>query len=61
LVEDTGAQFAGNDEVQCFVATFAPLLAQAMHLRSQDISDTAYYRKAKVLRAKIRRVINAGS
>ncbi len=32
-----------------------------MHLRSQDISDTAYYSKAKVLRDKIRRVINAGS
>ena len=61
LVEDTGAQFSNNDEVQCFVATFAPLLAQAMHLRSQDISDIVYYRKAKVLRAKIRRVINAES
>ncbi len=61
MVEDTGVQFADNDEVQCFVATFAPLLAQAMHLRSQDISDTVYYRRAKVLRAKIRRVINSGS
>lgn len=61
LVEDTGAQFANNDEVQCFVATFAPLLAQAMHLRSQDISDTVYYSRAKVLRIKIRRVINSGS
>lgn len=61
LVEDTGAQFADNQEVQCFVATFAPLLAQAMHLRSQDISDTVYYRRAKALRAKIKRVINTGS
>lgn len=61
LVEDTGAQFADNQEVQCFVATLAPLLAQAMHLRSQDISDTLYYRRAKVLGVKIRRVINAGS
>lgn len=61
LVEDTGVQFADNDEVQCFVATLAPLLAQAMHLRSQDISDTVYYRKAKVLRSKIQHAINAGS
>lgn len=61
LVEDTGAQFADNGEVQRFVAALAPLLAQAMHIRSQDISDTAYYRKAKVLRAKIRRIVNAGS
>lgn len=43
LVEDTGAQFADNQEVQYFVATLAPLLAQAMHLRGQDISDTLYY------------------
>ena len=61
LVEDTGAQFSDNQEVQCFVAAFAPLLAQAMHLRSQDISDMVYYHRAKVLRAKIRRIINAGS
>ncbi len=61
LVEDTGVQFADNDEVQCFVATFVPLLAQAMHLRGQNISDTVYYRRARVLRTKIRRVINTGS
>lgn len=61
LVEDTGVQFADNGEVQCFVATLAPLLAQAMHLRSQDIDDVIYYRRAKTLRAKIQRVINAGS
>ncbi len=54
-------QFADNDEVQCFVAALAPLLAQAMHLRSQDIGDVVYYRRAKTLRAKIQRVINAGS
>ena len=61
LVEDTGEQFADNEEVQRFVATLAPLLAQAMHLRGLDISDKVYYRGAKALRAKIRRVINAGS
>lgn len=61
LVEDTGAQFSDNEEVQCFVAALAPLLAEAMHLRGMDISDKVYYRRAKVLRAKIRRVINAGS
>lgn len=61
LVEDTGAKFSDSSEVQCFVATLAPLLAQAMHLRSQDISDTVYYRRAKVLQAKMRSVINSGS
>ncbi len=61
LVEDTGTQFADNQEVQCFVAALAPLLAQAMHLRSQDIGDVVYYRRAKTLRAQIQRVINAGA
>jgi transposase len=61
LVEDTGAQFADSDEVQCFVAALAPLLAQAMHLRGRDIKNADYYRRANVLQTKIRRVINAGS
>lgn len=61
LVEDTGAQFADSHEVQCFVASLAPLLAQAMHLRGQDIGDAVYYRRSKVLQAKIKRVINTGS
>lgn len=61
MVEDTGEQFADNEEMRCFVATLTPLLAQAMHLRGMDISDKVYYRRAKALRAKIRRVINTGS
>ena len=61
LVEDTGEQFADSDEVQRFVASLAPLLAQAMHLRGQDMDDPAYYRRAKILRAKIRHIINAGA
>lgn len=61
LVEDAGEQFADNQEAQSFVAATAPLLAQAMHLRGQDISDKVYYRRAKLLRAQIRKVINSGS
>lgn len=61
LVEDTGVQFADNEEVQCFVAALSPLLAEAMHLRGQNIGNRSYYNKAKMIRAKIRRVINAGS
>jgi transposase len=61
LVEDTGAQFADNQEVQCFVACLAPLLAQAMHLRGQNISNEVYYRRAKALRNQIQRVINSAS
>lgn len=61
MVEDTGEQFADDKEVQCFIATLAPLLAQAMHLRGLGINDRVYYRRAKALRAKIRRIANAGS
>lgn len=61
LVKDTGEQFADNAEVQCFVAAFAPLLTEAMHLRNMDISDAVYYRRAKRLKTQIRRVINSGS
>jgi hypothetical protein len=61
LVEDTAEQFANNQEVKCFAATLAPLLAQAMHLRSQDIEDAVYYRRARRLRIRIQRVINSGA
>ena len=42
-----------NEEVARFTGTLIPLLAQAMHLRSQDISDEQYYRQARTLRKKI--------
>jgi hypothetical protein len=38
-VEDLLKQFPDNPEVAAFTATLIPLLAAAMHLRSQPISD----------------------
>lgn len=40
-------------EVQCFVAEFAPLLADAMTLRSQPIDNSVYECKATDLKARI--------
>lgn len=57
--EDTGQQFIDEPEVQNFVSVFAPLLSQAMHLRTLDITDIAYYRRAKRLKLDILKVVNA--
>jgi transposase len=42
-----------DDEVTRFTGALIPLLVQAMHLRSQDSSDAAYYRQAAKLRKRI--------
>jgi transposase len=42
-----------DQEVARFTGALIPLLAQAMHLRSQDTSDEQYYRQARKLRKKI--------
>lgn len=57
-VEDLGKQFMDDREVQCFVGALAPLLSEAMHLRSMNISDTIFYKKAFALKKKIIKVIN---
>ena len=58
-VEDLQKEFATEAEVQGFTAALIPLLAQAMHLRAQDISDRQYYRQAKELKARIIAVVEA--
>lgn len=40
-------------EVQRFAGRFIPLLTNAMRLTSQDITDTQYYRQARILNRKI--------
>ncbi len=60
-VEDLGKQFHDNNEVTCFVNTFASVLAEAMHLRSQPISDKIYYKRAKLLKKKILKIIDSGA
>jgi transposase len=56
-VEDLEKQFPGNAEVSAFVAAFAPLLAQAMALRSRPLSDRAFRRQAARLKRQILAVV----
>lgn len=57
-VENLEKELPENSEVNCFVSTLAPLLAQAMRLRSQDISDKKFYQQALALKKKILRVVH---
>ncbi len=57
LVQDLEKDFPGNSEVLAFVAAFAPLLASAISLRGQSISDRAFYRQAAAIKRKILAVV----
>jgi hypothetical protein len=52
-VEKLAKDSADNPEVIRFTGTLIPLLSEAMHLASQDISDKEYYRAAARLKTKI--------
>lgn len=52
-VEDLQKEFATDVEVGAFTATLIPLLAQAMHLRRQPITDADYYAEAREIKRKI--------
>jgi transposase len=52
-VEDLAKEFADQTEVQAFTATLIPLLASAMHLRGQPLSDEAFYEQALLTKGKI--------
>lgn len=52
-VEDLAKEFPEHAEVNAFTATLIPLLASAMHLRGQSLSDAQYYRQAAMTKAKI--------
>ncbi len=52
-VEDLAKEFPDHAEVRVFTATLIPLLASAMHLRSQPITDEDYYRHAAALQHRI--------
>jgi transposase len=50
-LEKLEKDFPDDEEVKVFTGTLIPLLAQAMHLGSQDLPD--YYRQAKELKKQI--------
>jgi len=55
-LEDIGKDFPDEKEVQNFVSCVAPLFAEAMHLRTQPISDKKYYSQANNLKRKIKKL-----
>lgn len=60
-VEDLDKEFPGQPEVQTFVQTFAPLLAQAMGLRTQGLSLKAFRHQAKQIKAQILESVQASA
>ncbi|MDQ3134118.1 MAG: transposase, partial [Acidobacteriota bacterium] len=52
-VEDLGQEFAAEAEVAAFTATWIPLLAQAMHLRQQPVTDADYYEQAQRIKQQL--------
>jgi transposase len=56
-VEDLAQEFADHAEVRAFTACLIPLLAQAMHLHSQPLSQAQYSRQARQLQQQILEVV----
>jgi transposase len=56
---DLGKEFPDEKEVQVFADEFAPLVIKAIKLRNESIDDKKYYEKAKELKDKIQKVVNA--
>lgn len=52
-LQDIEKEFPKNKEIKDFIQDFAPLLASAMKLRNEDISDKKYYIQAQELKKKI--------
>ena len=55
--EDLEKDFPDSPEVLAFVSTLAPLLASAMHLRTQPLSDAQFYVKAAAVKAQILKAV----
>jgi transposase len=57
-VEDLEKEFPDSTEVKVFASTFAPLLASAMHLRTQPISNARFYAQAGNVKNQILDAVN---
>jgi transposase len=60
-VEDLQKEFPDQGEIKAFVSTVAPLLALAMGLRGQPISDAQFLLKASEVKAQIRTAMEASA
>lgn len=58
-VEDLEKEFPDQAEIKAFVSTVAPLLALAMGLRGQPISDAQFSLKASEVKAQIKAAMEA--
>lgn len=58
-LEDIEKEFPDETEVKLFVSELAPLLTNAMRLRSQSISDKEFYIQAKLIKKKIKSIIKS--
>ena len=58
-VQDLGKEFAQSAEVQQFVGTLAPQLAQAMKLRAQALQPTEFRQQARQIKAQILESVQA--
>ncbi len=58
-VQDLEKEFPDNEEVKRFVSTAAPLLAEAMNLKSLPIEDEEFYRRARNTKAEIINIMQA--
>jgi len=58
-VQDLEKEFPDSAEIKTFVSTMAPLLALAIGLRSQSISDKKFYREAKKVKSQILDAVNS--
>ncbi|MGH7493331.1 MAG: IS66 family transposase [bacterium] len=58
-VQALGKEFPTHQEVQNFSTTAAPLLADAIKLRSLSITDKAFYDRADLLRLDIEQVMHS--
>jgi transposase len=57
-IQDLEKEVPEDKEIASFVAVTAPLLALAMGLRGQPISDKQFYRKASTLASQIKAAMN---
>ena len=58
-MKDLGKEFNENEEVQTFVSQLSYYLSEAMHLRSLNISDDEYYKKAKKIKINILEIVDS--
>jgi len=58
-VQDLGKEFPTVGEVSQFVASFAPLLADAMKLRAQELTATRFGQQALELKVQIKALVHS--